>query len=515
MSNSDNNTVANGYIKNSMMSTSIVVIWGLVTKVVSLAFTMSLARIISKESYGIAKVYFEFIFILILYFPRETIRKTVQKYCPDKEPDNEDKKYKEAVQLCWFLNIIFMFISIPVYFLFIFTDSLQNLKVHVLSYVLCANLELFVEPIMLYNNIKIDNTNKYIGLTLANYSRLFVSFILCYFLGFDLWSFTLSRIISTAIYCIFMIYVGLVKYKLSLSILLPDFNLWKTIYKEKTELMEIFNSFIKTNILKMILTYTEKTILSFFLKLSDEAKAEYSFITDNFGIIIQHVLQPVEENFFNFVNKIKNFNQTDADYSKHMLSKYLRIMMIFGTLLIGYIFVLGKESITFVYTEKWSNDSSINILKVYSIYVAIIAMNGIIEAHSNAIFTAQQMERYNVIMTVKTFMLIIISIISSYVDITGLIYANGICMIIRIMVNLYFTFGDKREIFTFLRKSCYNILTLAATLFCLAVLANSKHFLKSNFFKVFYGAVIFVINILVIFVIEKNNIKEVLKPKLK
>ena len=47
---------------------------------------------VSKDSYGIVKVYFELAFDLTNFIPRETIRRSSQKFCPDKDPDKEKKK---------------------------------------------------------------------------------------------------------------------------------------------------------------------------------------------------------------------------------------------------------------------------------------------------------------------------------------------------------------------------------------------------------------------------------------
>src|SRR5690606_13765891 len=122
----------------------------------------------------------------------------------------------------------------------------------------------------------------------------------------------------------------------------------------------------------------------FFLKLSDTDKAEYSFIVDNFAVITRQVLEPIEENFYNVVNKIKSYNSGNNDYSSSTLKLYLRIMLIFGSLLVGYVYAVGTESVIFVFTHKWATESTIRILRVYSIYIAIISFNGIMEAHSNA-----------------------------------------------------------------------------------------------------------------------------------
>ena len=104
---SDEQKKAKGYIMKSFFNTSLFVSIGILTKIVNLVFNLLLARNISIKSYGTAKVYLEFVFMLIIYFPRETLRKTVQKYCPEKNEADENIKFYDATQLCWILNFIF------------------------------------------------------------------------------------------------------------------------------------------------------------------------------------------------------------------------------------------------------------------------------------------------------------------------------------------------------------------------------------------------------------------------
>jgi hypothetical protein len=71
-------------------------------------------------------------------------------------------------------------------------------------------------------------------------------------------------------------------------------------------LKDILFQFIKLTILNMILSNCENIILSFVLKKTNEEKSEYSFIIDNFAIIVRMILKPVENTFFNLINKLKN-----------------------------------------------------------------------------------------------------------------------------------------------------------------------------------------------------------------
>ena len=89
--NNDNNinTIFNKTLKN----TSSVLVLSLISKVINILCNIILVRYITKEAYGTAKIYLEFCFTLICFFPIDTIRKTSQKFCPDKNLEKETKKY--------------------------------------------------------------------------------------------------------------------------------------------------------------------------------------------------------------------------------------------------------------------------------------------------------------------------------------------------------------------------------------------------------------------------------------
>ena len=77
----------------------------LISTVVNFTCNIPLLRHVSKESYGIVKVHLELAFTLINFIPRETIRRTSQKFCPDTNPQKEKQKYIIVSQI----NYIFFF----------------------------------------------------------------------------------------------------------------------------------------------------------------------------------------------------------------------------------------------------------------------------------------------------------------------------------------------------------------------------------------------------------------------
>ena len=99
-SNEDNNsnnidTIFNKTIKN----TSSVLFFSMISKIINILCNIILVRHISKEAYGTANIHLELLFSLICTFPIDTIRKTSQKFCPDKDTKIEQKKYYIVCQL--------------------------------------------------------------------------------------------------------------------------------------------------------------------------------------------------------------------------------------------------------------------------------------------------------------------------------------------------------------------------------------------------------------------------------
>jgi hypothetical protein len=231
-------------------------------------------------------------------------------------------------------------------------------------------------------------------------------------------------------------------------------------------------SFIYINILKMILTYTEKIFLGFFMHYHETEKSEYSFVIDNFAILIRFFLEPLESNFFNFINKIKlqveekniNDNKNDNNISEenkniykneerkktvkkllNILNLFLKFLLIFGCLLMSYIHFIGKEVFMLVFGKTWVTETSIILIKRYSIYIFIISLNGIIEAFGNATSTSRQMKIFNKMMILNSIFLITFSYLFQGFGVLGLIYANGLSMILRIFGNIYIIFNEKKS----------------------------------------------------------------------
>ena len=97
----------NLFFKKTLRNTLSAFFLSMISAVINFFVNIPLLRKVSKESYGIVKVYFELAFTLVNFIPRETIRRACQKFCPDRDPVKEKKKFITVSQM----NYLFFFAS--------------------------------------------------------------------------------------------------------------------------------------------------------------------------------------------------------------------------------------------------------------------------------------------------------------------------------------------------------------------------------------------------------------------
>ena len=456
MKNQEKNKTINNILSKTLKNTSSIFVISIISKVISLLCNIILVRHISKDAYGTAKIYLEFALSLVCFFPRETIRKTSQKFCPDKDTEKETKKYYLICQVYSLIFIPMIIYCFLLFFGFIEFDSSGNMKInfiHLLIYICSGMIELLAEPIILYMNLHMENI--LIGITLGDLIRIISNVIFVIIIKMELGSFTLSRLLGSFFYLIYFLILGKFKYNLDFVKFIPKSFNFLFNKKEKiidgidiSPLKEVLFQFVKLSLLNMVLSNCENLILSFVIKKTNEEKGEYHFILENFSIITRLILKPIEDTFFNLINKLKNYenkNEPNNNLILDVLKLFIKCLSIFGILLISYYFLCGNDLIELIYSKKWSTNATDKIGCAYSIYIAIISINGVIECFSNATNNSEQMSLSYILLTLNSVLLVSLMALFSYWDTCGLILANAISMVFRINGNLYIIFCGKKE----------------------------------------------------------------------
>ena len=482
----------------------------LISIIINFICNIPLLRKVSKESYGVAKVYFELAFTLVNFIPREALRRASQKFCPDKDPEKENEKFITLSQINYLFLFFTSIFSIFLFFCFmIFTDSekLHENYIQLIIYIIMSLLEMLIEPSVLYMNLTMEN--KFLPITAASLSRVISNTILILFFDMDLWSFTLSRVIGSSVYILYLFFLGVFKYKLNFFSYYPkNFKsfIFDKISDNGTNLMylrEILYQFIKLNLLNLILSKCQSLVLSFILKSSDEEKSDYSFISQNFLIITKFLLDTIVDAFYNLVNKIKYIEKKRGEYIKpendinkikedtnntqefetrtesdsqkmeelvekaninpendevkeskkeinydlsiKLLQFFIKILVFIGILIIPYYILIGTEVMGLIFGSKWQNNNIDKIGESYSYYVIFVAISDLIKNLGNAINNAEQMSLSYTSLISNAIFLTFFMYILSKWDICGLIISNVLSSVFLINFNLYIIFCGKSQ----------------------------------------------------------------------
>ena len=311
----------NLFFQKTLKNTVSAFFLSLISTIVNFTCNIPLLRKVSKESYGVVKVYFELAFTLVNFIPRETMRRTSQKFCADKDPKKENEKFTTLSQINYIFVLLSAILSVPIFFSFVLLTDSQKLHenlIHLIIYIVCAFLELIIEPVIMYMNLHVEN--KFLPITISSLSRVISNTIFIAFFDMDLWSFTLSRIIGSSVYIIFIFCLGYFKYKLNFGSFIPK-EIKSFIFEQKAKngtnllyLREILYQFIKLNFINLILSRCQNLILSFVIKSSEEEKSDYSFVSQNYSLISRFLFEPIIDAFYNLVNKIKHIEKKGGEY---------------------------------------------------------------------------------------------------------------------------------------------------------------------------------------------------------
>jgi hypothetical protein len=202
----------------------------------SSAFIISiLSKIIkSKGAYGTVKIYLKFALSLVCFFPRETIRKTAQKFYQDKDNKRELNNYYLVCQVYTLIlipMIIYCFLLFIVFITFEISGNMKINIIHLMIYIFSGMSELLVEPVILYMNLHMENI--LIASTIGNFVKIISNVFFVVFFKFDLWAFTLSQILGSFCYLVYIVYLGKFRYKLNFMNFIPkNFN----IFTKKTKI---------------------------------------------------------------------------------------------------------------------------------------------------------------------------------------------------------------------------------------------------------------------------------------
>jgi oligosaccharide translocation protein RFT1 len=427
-----------------------------------------IARLATKEIYGYANVTLQFYYSLILFFMKECVRKAVQKEV-DLQGINSIQKVRSALNLV----LVTMLANFLTTFLVIYGVttwyevpgvSENTLFWTVFWYMGAAIFETLCESFVVLLLDKVEYEAKVFVEGTSLFLRGVILLIFLYF-EFGVLAFGLAHFWYGFIMLLLYFYKA---YNLDLN---KDKHSLYSIQKVKLEKDRVY--FIdehKTQLaqisligaFRFLLAEGENLVLNFTTNLSMVQQGEYSLISNLCSIICRFIFQPLEELSYNIFGK-ESLKQTHIQY----MSRMLRNLFFLGIVIISFSQNYAYAALYVLYRERWTNESTVSILQAYGVYIFTMGVNGVTEAFVMAKSNKDQLKKMQLTMTISSIIFILSMFMFVKIGPTGIVYANILNMISRILTNstiIYTIIGDKGNFTELISNSLPNWKVWAAVI---------------------------------------------------
>ncbi|CAF3803158.1 unnamed protein product, partial [Rotaria magnacalcarata] len=435
-------------------------------------------RQIDVNIIGIANVRLQLLYTTILFLSREAFRRTVPKL-------NDRSSIHHYINLVWLILPVGLFIislTLP-FTLFIQTDGAEKYPFYYYAcsfYALAAFIELLSEPFYLLATVTLNyHINIYVEMFASTVGFTIQAILIymnrqsaLYFYGFGYIIYSL--LITSSYYLYFLTRTKEERRRLFKIASLKDLIIKPTHPYFDYKLFNETKTFFKQGIWMKLLTEGERYIMSIFNLISYKDQAIFDTINNLGSLLPRLIFSTLEESAYTYFQQTLSRTKTIQDQhiqgdemlsasKQHEVIKknvspslsaeqqtiklnaltfynyLLRFVIIISLLVITFGIPYSRIILNFYGGSNLIEGSGPTLLRLYCIYILFLAINGITEAFSQATMPIEQLEKYkNLISIFALFYLGIFYILINIIGIYGIIIANCLNMLLRIITNLYY-----------------------------------------------------------------------------
>ncbi|KAM3848845.1 man(5)GlcNAc(2)-PP-dolichol translocation protein RFT1 isoform 1-T1 [Vipera latastei] len=418
------------------------------------AFTL---RYVSKEIIGVVNVRLMLLYTTIVFLAREAFRKACLS-------GSSRRNWTQTFNLLW--------LTVPlgvcwcVFFGWIWLDILEvpnenaipYYNFGVLAFCLSAVIELLGEPFWVLAQVHLLIRLKVIAESLSILCKCFLTVLLVVlYPHWGLYIFSLAQLLYTTIlvscYIIyFMKFLGSPEAtKKSFPItrmvsFLPAFGQNEDIVNWKEA--RLTWSFFKQSFLKQVLTEGERYVMTFLNVLNFGDQGVYDIINNLGSLTARFIFLPIEESFYVYFAKVlergkdtKLQKQGEISMAATVLESLLKLVLLIGLTITVFGFAYSQLALDLYGGSMLSSGSGPALLRWYSLYVLLLAVNGITECFTFASMCKEEVDRYNFVMLALSFAFLCMSyFLTSWLGSIGFILANCFNMGIRILHSIHYIY---------------------------------------------------------------------------
>ncbi|XP_061477968.1 protein RFT1 homolog isoform X2 [Rhineura floridana] len=418
------------------------------------AFTL---RYVSKEIIGLVNVRLMLLYSTVVFLAREAFRRACLSGSTRRNWTKTFNLLWITVPLgvCWsvFLGWIWLdILEVPD------ENAVPHYKFGVVAFGLSAVIELLGEPFWVLAQVHLFVRLKVIAESLSIICKCFITVILVVmYPHWGLYIFSLAQLLYTSILVLcyimyFMKFLGSPEAtKKSFPVtqiisVLPNFGQDEEFVNWKEA--RLTWSFFKQSFLKQVLTEGERYVMTFLNVLNFGDQGVYDIVNNLGSLAARFIFLPIEESFYVYFAKvlergkdIKFQKQDDISMAAAVLESLLKLVLLIGLTITVFGYAYSHLALDLYGGSMLSLGSGPSLLRCYSLYVLLLAVNGVTECFTFASMSKEEVDRYNFVMLALSFVFLCMSYFLTYWQGSiGFILANCFNMGIRITHSIYYIY---------------------------------------------------------------------------
>ncbi|KAG2470416.1 SMBT1 protein, partial [Polypterus senegalus] len=193
-------------------------------------------------------------------------------------------------------------------------------------------------------------------------------------------------------------------------------------------------SFFKQSFLKQVLTEGERYVMTFFNVLNFGDQGVYDIVNNLGSLVARFVFLPIEESFYIFFAKVLELAMASS-----VLESLLKLVLLIGLTIMVFGYAYSHLLLDIYGGSLLSSGSGPGLLRVYCLYVLLLAVNGVTECFTFAAMSKEEVDRYNFVMLALSICFLCFSyFLTWWHGSVGFILANCLNMALRIAHSIHF-----------------------------------------------------------------------------
>lgn len=418
------------------------------------AFTL---RYVSKDIIGVVNVRLMLLYTTVVFLAREAFRRACLSGSARRNWTKTFNLLWLTVPLgvCWsvFLGWIWLdILEVPN------ANIVPYYKFGVIAFGLSAVVELLGEPFWILAQVHLFVRLKVIAESLSVISKcIFTVFLVILYPDWGLYIFSLAQLLYTSVLVLcyvmyFMKFLGspdAIKKSFpvaQITSVLPSFEQDEAFvnWKEAT----LTWSFFKQSFLKQVLTEGERYVMTFLNVLNFGDQGVYDIVNNLGSLTARFIFLPIEESFYIYFAKVlergkdvKLQKQDEISMAATVLESLLKLMLLVGLTITVFGYAYSQLLLDIYGGSMLSSGTGPSLLRCYSFYVLLLALNGVTECFTFASMCKEEVDRYNFVMLALSFIFLCMSyFLTDWKGSIGFIIANCFNMGIRIVHSIHYIY---------------------------------------------------------------------------